>query len=468
MSTVLLNLMHYEVYVLVLILLLLLMKVFSSSANSIAYTVEVLLALGLLSFFLPLQDGELFGAMFVQTPLLRLEKWILLAGTCLVSIQARPWLKNHKAAAEFYMLLLSALLGMFLMISSRHALMFYLGLEMATIPLAALVAFDFHQARSAEAGAKMILMSAFASAILLFGLSFLYGATGEMTFSGISRAFSGSPMELFAFACIFAGFAFKISIVPFHFWTADVYEGAPIAVTTFLSVLSKAAALFIFTNVLYLAFPSIRPVWTVVLVCLSVVTMLVGNLFAMRQTNIKRFLAFSSITQAGFIFIAIASGTASSMASVVYFMLVYLCSNLAAFTVVSIVSENSGKESMDDYAGFYKNNPKLALVLMMSLFSLAGVPPTAGFFGKLFLLTSGAGAGLLSLIIVAAVNMVIALYYYLRWVRVMFSEPNEQAIASITSDWSSRIVMIAGILGILFTGFAGFVFDYIQSLSFGI
>lgn len=462
--------LHNECYLLILLVLLLLNKIFgnSNASSNVSLWVELALCISLFSIFLPNGEGQLFGNMFVQTPLIRFEKWILSMGTLMICVMGNHDFNEHKAKTEYYILLISVLIGMMLMLSSHHFLMFYLGLELATIPLAALTAFDFSKNRSAEGATKMILSSAFSSAFLLFGLSLLYGATGEMTFEGVSRQFSNSNFELISLAFIITGFAFKISIVPFHFWTADVYEAAPLPITTFLSIISKAAAIFVFTQMLYIAFPMNYKVWSMALVFLSVVTMLLGNLFAMRQNNVKRFLAFSSITQAGFILIAIASGTAASMASIAFFILIYICSNLAAFSVVSIVTKQTNKENLEDFTGLYQNNPRLALVLMLALFSLAGIPPTAGFFGKLFLLTSGASVGLMSLIIAAAFNMVIAMYYYLRFARILFADQNETPIEKISSPWSLKFVMISAVLGILISGALGFVFDYIQSLSFGI
>lgn len=464
------SLMRFEVASLGLIVLLLLIKIFSEKLNVsliLGFVNFSLLAI-LVSGFIGHPHGSVFGGMFLNDGTLMLEKSVITFATLLISLQAHNWLKKHENYLEFYLLLFSILNGMYFMISSGNFLMFYLGLEMATIPLTALVAFDFNRMRSAESAGKMILSSAFSSAILLFGLSLLYGMTGSLNFAEVAMNFSSSPLMSFALVLLFVGFAFKISMVPFHLWTADVYEGSPVAITSFLSVVSKGASVFIFMTILYKVFPMAQGTWVNILVLLSAVTMTIGNLFAIRQTNIKRFLAFSSITQAGYILIGVASASAQSMASVIYFLLIYAFSNIGAFTVVSLISDKTGKENIDDYKGLYKTNPLLSIALLLAVFSLAGIPPTVGFFGKLFLLTSGASAGLITLIIIASLNMIISLYYYLRIVKAMFVDKNETPIEKFISDTPAKIALVICVVGILVTGFINFIFEYINSLSFGL
>jgi NADH-quinone oxidoreductase subunit N len=296
----------------------------------------------------------------------------------------------------------------------------------------------------------------------------LYGTTGSLDFATVAENFNYGSLSILGLSFLLVGFAFKISAVPFHFWTADTYEGSPVAVTAFLSVVSKGAAFFIFITILYKVFGAVYEKWIHALVLLSAITMTIGNLFAMRQSNMKRFLAFSSITQAGYILIAVASGTSESMASVLYFLLIYIFSNVGAFTVVSIIGDKTGKDDIDDYKGLYKTNPKLSIALMIALLSLAGVPPTAGFFGKLFLLTSGASKGLIVLLVIASLNMVISLYYYLKVVKVMFVDKNENPIENISSHISAKVVLMICMAGILVIGFVSCVFEYIHSLSFGL
>jgi len=462
-------LMKFELLVAVIIFILLFIKVGSSEwkNKTVLNVVNILLLVNLVAGFFMNHDGELFGDMFQTTKLIELQKNILNLGALIVSAQAYSWLKNHKHVLEFYMLLLSTLLGMFFMISSGNLLMFYLGLELSTIPLAALCNFDLEKRQSSEGAMKLIISSAFSSGLLLFGISLLYGSTGTLSFSELSQHLNGSSLQLFAFILFLAGFAFKISVVPFHLWTADVYEGSPVPVTSYLSVISKAAFLFVLVSVLYHVFKPISVSWYNIILLLSVLTMVIGNLFAIRQNNLKRFLAFSSITQMGFILVGISGSSQMGTASVVYFLFVYVFSNLGAFGVVAFVSALTGKETIDDYKGFYKTNPFLTWVLTISLFSLAGIPPTAGFFGKFFLIMAGAGKGNYVFITIAALNMIISLYYYLNVVKAMFMDANENPIEKLSVNTLPKLAMIVCMLGIISIGFIHPIYDYIYSLSFG-
>jgi NADH-quinone oxidoreductase subunit N len=426
----------------------------------------LLLANFILGFF-PCPDAALFNGMFHTNRLIVLEKNILNLGTLIVSLLAYDWLKTNRQMLEFYMLLLATLAGFFFMISAGHLLMFYLGLELSTIPLAALANFDLAKGRSSEAAMKFIISSAFSSALLLFGISLLYGATGSLNFEAIPRHLDGSAFQLFAFILLLSGFAFKISVVPFHLWTADVYEGSPIAVTAYLSVISKGAVFFIFIQALYTVFRPLAGNWHPMLILLSVLTMLTGNLFALRQNKLKRLLAFSSITQSGFILAGITGSSRAGDASVIYFILIYVFSNLGAFGVVSLISAQTGKEDIDDYKGLYAGNPLLSWVMAISLFSLAGIPPTAGFFGKFFLLMAGAGKGNYVFIGIAALNMVVSLYYYLRVVKAIFMDSQPQPIGKLKIPLLPNIAFLICISGILVTGLVGWVYDYIYSLSIG-
>ena len=463
-------LMRYELILLAIILILLVTKLLITEKEdnrSIIVVINVLLFINLLAGFLPIGSGSIFGGMFQSSPTLAMEKNVLNIGMFIIALQGYDWLKNQKNAIEFYLILISTLLGMFFMISSGHLLLFYIGLELASLPLAALASFNKNEKRSAEAGLKMILTSGFSSCIMLFGISMFYGITGTMLFSQLPLHMTGSNLEMLAFIFLFGGFAFKISVVPFHLWTADVYEGAPINVTAFLSVISKSAVLFIFMTVLYKVFNHVSGLWMDVLIISAVLTIAVGNLFALRQQNMKRFLAFSSIAQVGFILLGIMGSSSSGMASVVYFLFIYIFSNLAAFGVISSISAATGKENIDELKGLYKTNPKLSLMLILAMLSLAGVPPTAGFFGKFFLLSAVASKGYYYLVGFAALNMIISLYYYLRVVKIVFTS-SETPVPVFQSSFVSRLSLVICAIGILAIGFMGNIFEYIRQLSFGI
>jgi NADH-quinone oxidoreductase subunit N len=392
-------------------------------------------------------------------------KNILNLGVLIVFLQSGSWLRtknNYNRITEFYLLMLSSLIGVNYMISAGHFLMFYLGLELLTIPIAAAASYEQHQSKSAEAGIKLILSSAFSSAILLFGLSMLYGATGTLYFNEIQ--FSPDLLQVLGFIFFFSGLAFKISIVPFHLWTADVYEGSPTNITSYLSVVSKGAAIFVLILLLVTLFEPLRQVWQQVIYGTAIFTMTIGNLFAIRQNNLKRFLAFSSIAQAGFILLGIIGGTSLGMATVIYFVLVYVFSNLAAFGVVIAVEQSAGKLNISDYNGLYKTNPRLSLAMMLALFSLAGIPPLAGFFGKFFLFTAAAESGYFVLLFIAVVNAVISLYYYLLVVKAMFINKNDTPVSYFKSDYATRMALSACVIGIIAIGFYSPVFEYIKQL----
>lgn len=436
----------------------------SVSNESFLKFINVLLVINFCSGFILNSTGTLFGDMFQTNILLNFEKNILSLGTLVVSLTAYDWLKNHRQAHEFYLLLLSTLLGMYFMLSSSNLMMFYLGLELSTIPLAALSNFDLHRKRSSEAAMKMIMMSAFASCILLFGISMVYGTTGTLSLALLPQLITGSPLQLFALVMLIAGFGFKISAVPFHLWTADVYEGSPAPVTAYLSVVSKGAVLFVMTSVLYKSFVTMSAEWYQILFVMAIATMIIGNLFALRQTNLKRLLAFSSIAQVGFILVGMSGQSVDGEVSVIYFILVYLFSNLGAFGVISLVSAQTGKETLEDYRSFYRTNPVLTWIFTISLFSLAGIPPVAGFFAKFFLLMAGAAQQNYILIIIAALNMVVALYYYLVVVKTMFSSTNEKPIEKLKIHYLPFTGLVICMLGLFLAGMYGGVFNYIHSL----
>lgn len=427
-----------------------------------------LFALVTLVGFLPAQSGELFGGSYQSNPLTLLMKNVLNLAVLIIFLQSEGWLKkseNRERISEYFILTLVTLVGMNFMISSGDFLMFYLGLETATIPAAALVAFDRLKSKSAEAGIKLIMSSALSSGILLFGLSLIYGATGSIYFADVLPKITPNPIIVLAFIFFVAGMGFKISLVPFHFWTADVYEGAPINVTSYLSVVSKGAAVFTFSIIVFKVFAPLFEQWQSLVYTLAVATMTLANLFALRQDNIKRFLAFSSIAQAGFILLGILGAGELGMSSVVYFVLVYVFTNLGAFGVATAISNASGVETISGYAGMYKTNPKLSLLMMLSLFSLAGIPPVAGFFGKFFLFTAAASRGYYILVLIAVLNATISLYYYLRVVKSMFIDQSDQPVAFFRSSAAMRLSLIFCVLGIFTIGFSSSIFEYIREIS---
>lgn len=459
-------LLRQELWVIAILFLLLTLQLGKQRSNeSLLLLINILLLVNFVAGFVCHTEGQLFGRMFQTNSLIQLEKNILNLAIWIISMQAHTWLVSHKHVIEFYILLLTSLLGMFLMISSGNLMMFYLGLEMSTIPLAAAANFDLHKRHSSEAAMKLIMSSAFASVLLLLGISFVYGITGSLDMGVLGGQIGNSPLAGFSFILLLSGFAFKISAVPFHLWTADVFEGSPVAVTAFLSVLSKSAVIFALIPVLYTTFRSLGEIWYTIIVALALLTLLIGNLFALRQDNFKRFLAFSSIAQVGFILIGISGSSKAGSASAIFFLLVYVFSNLAAFGVVALVSSLTGKEKISDYKSFYTNNKLLSWVLALALFSLAGVPPTAGFFGKFFLLMAGAGKGNYWPIAFAALNMVVSFYYYLRVVKTIFMDTSFEPMEELTIPPMPRLALYICMLGIIVSGLFSGVYQYIYAVS---
>ncbi len=342
----------------------------------------VLLTVQILVNIVPTPDsGQLFGGMYQYEPMQSIVKSMLAIGTFVVFLQSNEWLRREDTAhkrGEFYLLTLSTLLGMYFMISAGNFLMFFLGMELASIPMACLIAFDKYRHNSAEAGAKYILCALFSSGLMLYGISFIYGTAGTLYFDDIRL--DGSPLQIMALVFFFSGLGFKLSLVPFHLWTADAYQGAPTTVTSYLSVISKGSAAFVLMTILIKVFAPMVQEWRTILFVVIILSITVANLFAIRQQNLKRFLAFSSISQAGYIMLGVIGGSALGMTSLVYYILVYMAANLSIFGIVSAVEQHTdGKVCIEDYNGFYRTNPKLAVLMTLSLFSLAGIPPFAGF-----------------------------------------------------------------------------------------
>lgn len=465
--------MRHELLLIAAALLVLIAEIFwnQKKRGSISLFSVILFALITVAGFIPSPSGSLFGGMYMVDGTRLLMKNVLNIGVLLVFVQSMTWLKkeeNEEKISEYFLLLISTLVGMNYMISSGHFLMFYIGIELATIPIAALAAFDRYNNKSAEAGIKLILSSALSSGILLYGLSMIYGTTGTFYFNEVARLFVNDSLQILGFIFFFAGMAFKISIVPFHLWTADVYEGSPVNITSYLSVISKGAAVFIFMILLFTVFPVIMATWQKAIYATSILTMTIGNLFAIRQQNLKRFLAFSSISQAGYILLGLIGGNQLGMASVIYYVLVYIFSNLGAFGVVIAISNRTGKENMDDYNGLYHTNPKLSLIMTLALFSLAGIPPVAGFFGKFFLFTAAAQKGFYLLVLIAVLNTIISLFYYLLVVKAMFINKSETPVEKFRSDFPTRLALGVCVAGIVATGFASILFEAIKNLSFGV
>ena len=416
--------------------------------------------------------------MYITSPIIGVIKTILAFGTLIVVVQAREWLERKDTAfkeGEFYLLVISTLIGMNFMVSSNNFLLFFLGLELASVPMSALVAFDKYRHNSAEAGAKFILTAVFSSGIMLYGISFLYGSTGTLYFEDMVGKITASPMNIIGMVFFFSGLGFKISLVPFHFWTADTYQGAPTTVTGYLSVISKGAAAFALCAILMKVFAPMVIYWQYMLMIVIVLSITIANLFAIHQTDLKRFMAFSSISQAGYIMLAVVGDSAMGVTALAYYILIYVVANLAVFTIISAVEEhNDGTVRIDSYNGFYQTNPRLSFIMTIALFSLGGIPPFAGMFSKFFVfmaaaegaqITTAMGATIYAVVLIALVNTVISLYYYLLIVKAMFIKHNENPLPTFKSHFNTKLALAICTLGIVVFGIVSYVYDWIYTAA---
>ena len=383
--------------------------------------------LGLLALsatgWLPVRPA--FGGSYLAGPVAVVFKQLFLLAGVLTALLSWPnpdrgALIPRNRTGEYLGLMLLSVTGMCFLVSARELVLLYVGLELVTVPLILLVALNRHELRSVEAGMKYVMFSAMSSGLLLYGLSLVYGMTGTTVLSVVAAKITRTPLTLLALVLVMCGVGFKISAAPFHLWTPDTYEGAPAPVAAFLSVASKAAGFALFYKVIAEAFGQVQGAWLGLVAILAALTMTFGNLAALHQTQMKRFLAFSSIAQAGYLMIGLTHGGELGLASVLYYLLVYLVSNMAAFAVVILIAAATGKEDMREYAGLSETNPALAAVMMLAMFSLAGIPPLAGFLGKFYLFAAAAEKGLYWLVFVGAINATISLYYYLTVIKWMY------------------------------------------------
>jgi len=427
------------------------------------------------------EPAEAFGGLYVASQMANVMKVILSFGTLIVLIMAEPWLKNEvsKYRGEFYMLVISTLLGMFMMISSGNFLMFFLGLETASVPMACLVALDKKKKQSAEAAAKYILTATFSSGVMLYGISLLYAATGSLYFTDMALVLGGiNPfseqilLPVAGLVLFFSGLGFKLSLVPFHFWTADTYQGAPTPVTGYLSVVSKGAAALAAFIILTKVFGPLVEHWTLMLGVIIMLTITVGNLFAIRQTELKRFMAFSSISQAGYIMLAVLGNSQMGATALTYYVLVYVVANMAVFSVISVVEQNNGgRTDMDAYNGFYTTNPKLSFLMTLALFSLAGIPPFAGMFSKFFVFMAGVGGHeanpfwVYLVVFVALINTVVSLYYYLLIVKAMYIKKTTTPLPEFKSDINTKFALALCTAGIAAFGILSCIYDWISAAA---
>jgi NADH-quinone oxidoreductase subunit N len=393
---------------------------------------------------------------------------ILILGAALTILLSRPYLEEWgKDMGEYYALILFATVGMMMMAASAHMIMIFLGLEVMSIAVYVLAGFFREDARSNEAALKYLVLGAFASAFLLFGMAFLYGAAGgSLYLDELAKRLSDAatltkPLTLLAIALLVVGFGFKVAAVPFHMWIPDVYEGAPTSITAFMAVAVKAAAFSAFARVFFLAFPAFYVNWHMLLWVLAVATMTLGNVVAIAQTNIKRMLAYSSIAHAGYILVALVAANQLGAVSILYYLLAYTLMNIGAFGVVILVARKKDSYlNIYDYSGLAYQHPALAAGMAVFMFALAGIPPTAGFVGKFYIFSAAIQAGYIWLAILGVMNSLVSVFYYLRITVLMYMRPAEADLGPVAFTPAITACVIVTALATVLVGiFPGWFYD---------
>src|SRR5262245_52153540 len=420
-------------------------------------SIVLLVVTGVLELMLPAGKLTTFGGSFIVDDYARFLKILALIGSAATLILSSEYLSDpSRRIFEYSILVVLSTLGMMVLISAGDLIMLYLGLETMSLALYVVAASNRDNAKSTEAGLKYFVLGALSSGMLLYGASLIYGFTGTVGFAGIAAAVkTGSAGIVFGIVFLLAGLCFKVSAVPFHMWTPDVYEGAPTPVTAFFASAPKVAAMAVFTRVVLTAFPGIVPQWQQIIVFVSIASMALGSFAAIGQKNIKRLMAYSSIGHMGFALVGLASGTAEGAQGVLIYIAIYVAMTLGSFAVIITMKRNGqAVENISDFAGLSRTNPLLAFVFAMLLFSLAGVPPLAGFFGKFYVFVAAIKAGLFTLAVIGVLTSVVGAYYYLSIVKTMYFDEPAGKVDPVRLEVGA-VLGVAGLFTILFALFAG-------------
>ncbi|MBB4007607.1 NADH-quinone oxidoreductase subunit NuoN [Allorhizobium taibaishanense] len=431
-------------------LVLLMIGVFTNKASLVTGLAVALLAVACAWILLLPADGLAFGGAYISDGYARFMKVLALIGSIVTMVMATGLAKaNDLDKFEFPVLLVLATLGILLMISANSLISLYLSLELQSLALYVIAAMNRDSARSSEAGLKYFVLGALSSGMLLYGMSLVYGFTGNVEFDKIAAVLAAGHSNLgliFGLVFVLAGLAFKISAVPFHMWTPDVYEGAPTPVTAFLAAAPKVGAMAIFVRIVIEAFQPITAEWQQVVVFIAIASMVLGSVAAIGQRNIKRLMAYSSIGHMGYALVGLAAGSQQGIEGVLLYMLIYLIMNLGTFACIMAMRTKTGEmlETVDDLAGLSQTRPFMAFVLTALMFSLAGIPPLAGFFGKYFVFLAAIQAHLYALAIIGVLASVIGAYYYLRIVKVMWFDDAKIEFAAT----SATLRVVFGLSGL--------------------
>ena len=467
-----LNLVLPEIFISLSIMFLLVLGVFKNDSSKIIFNISLLVLL--IASIITLNETfsidrvTLFNNSVVIDPMSSLMKIITLIGAFFVLVISSAYLKSFKIfKIEYPVLILSSVLGMMVMISSNDLMVFYMGLELQSLALYVLATFNRDQLKSSEAGLKYFVLSALSSGLLLYGCSLIYGFSGSTNFNVISSQLNSNEYVLtFGIVFILVGLAFKISAVPFHMWAPDVYEGSPTSVTLFFTMVPKIAALTVFIRFLYVPFLNLIDQWQMIIIFLSIASMLFGAIAAIGQTNIKRLVAYSSIGHIGYTLAGLATGSNEGIQSSIIYISIYVIMNLALFSCLLMLKRNDQYyEDIDDLSGLSKNHPLLSLSLLVILFSLAGIPPLAGFFAKFYIFKAVIEQSMYFLAIVGLLSTVIAAFYYLRIIKIIYFDKEREKYDEDHSLWLKFSLTFSTILILLYFIFPSQLIDVVSRIN---
>ena len=467
-----LNLVLPEIFISLSIMFLLVLGVFKNDSSKIIFNISLLVLL--IASIITLNETfsidrvTLFNNSVVIDHMSSLMKIITLIGAFLVLVISSAYLKSFKIfKIEYPVLILSSVLGMMVMISSNDLMVFYMGLELQSLALYVLATFNRDQLKSSEAGLKYFVLSALSSGLLLYGCSLIYGFSGSTNFNVISSQLNSNEYVLtFGIVFILVGLAFKISAVPFHMWAPDVYEGSPTSVTLFFTMVPKIAALTVFIRFLYVPFLNLIDQWQMIIIFLSIASMLFGAIAAIGQTNIKRLVAYSSIGHIGYTLAGLATGSNEGIQSSIIYISIYVIMNLALFSCLLMLKRNNQYyEDIDDLSGLSKNHPLLSLSLLVILFSLAGIPPLAGFFAKFYIFKAVIEQSMYFLATVGLLSTVIAAFYYLRIIKIIYFDKEREKYDEDHSLWLKFSLTFSTILILLYFIFPSQLIDVVSRIN---
>ena len=464
-----LNILIPEILLVFSIFILLMLGVFIKSSYKIIARLT-LIVLFLLTFSLINYKAEtfkIFSDSFIRDPLADYIKILILVSTFFVFSSSQNFIKdNNLNKFEYPIIILIAILGMFFMVSSNDLILFYLGLELQSLSLYILAAIDRDNTRSTEAGVKYFVLSALSSGLLLYGCSLLYGFCGSTNFDIIANQLSSENMgAVFAMVFILVGLAFKISAVPFHMWTPDVYEGSPTSITSFFAVVPKVAGLIVLIRFMQIPFGNILIEWQTIVIFISIASMILGAVAAIGQKNIKRLMAYSSIGHIGYALAGVATGVNSGYSSSIVYISIYVVMNIGAFACIFLMKiDGKYSEKIDDLSGISKNHPLLSLALLIILFSLAGIPPLGGFFAKFYIFMSVVENGMYTLAIIGLLTTVISAFYYLRIIKIIYFDVSKKPLDQVKNFNITSTIFISCFILLTFFIYPSFLSNIVNGI----